>query len=109
MLRKAGPHLARRRWSSRLLCLLTLAAASACLAPIATARVNPQVAGLQVALRAYNLYGGPIDGISGPATRRGVKRFQERVGLHVDGRAGPATRSAFGVLGRPLFGKRTIQ
>ena len=28
----------------------------------AAARVDPQVAGLQVALRAYGLYGGPIDG-----------------------------------------------
>jgi hypothetical protein len=35
---------------------------------------------LQVALRAYSLYAGPIDGISGPATRRGIKRFQQRVG-----------------------------
>jgi hypothetical protein len=72
------------------------------------ARVNPQVAGLQVALRAYSLYAGPIDGISGPATRRGIKRFQRRAGLQVDGRAGRSTRSAFGRLGRPLFGKRTM-
>jgi len=63
---------------------------------------------LQVALRAYGLYEGPIDGISGPATRRGIKRFQQRVGLQVDGRVGRATRSAFGPLGRPLFGKRTM-
>jgi hypothetical protein len=66
------------------------------------------VAGLQVALRAYSVYAGPIDGISGPATRRGIKRFQRRVGLSVDGHAGRATRSAFGPLGRPLFGKRTM-
>jgi hypothetical protein len=66
------------------------------------------VAGLQVALRAYSLYAGPIDGIPGPATRRGIKRFQRRSGLQVDGRAGRATRSAFGPLGRPLFGKRTM-
>lgn len=97
----------RRR---RLLCLLAVVAASACLVPTATAaKVDPQVAGLQVALRAYKLYAGPIDGISGPATRRGVKRFQKRVGLQVDGVAGPATRRAFGPLGRPLFGKRTMQ
>jgi peptidoglycan hydrolase-like protein with peptidoglycan-binding domain len=92
----------------RLLCLLALVAASVWLAPVASARVNPQVAGLQVALRAYSLYAGPIDGISGPATRRGIKRFQQRVGLHVDGRAGRATRNAFGPLGRPLFAKRTM-
>jgi len=94
--------------SRRLLCLLALVAASACLAPVAAARINPQVAGLQVALRAYNFYAGPIDGISGPATRRGIRRFQRRAGLHVDGRAGRTTRSAFGPLGRPLFGKRTL-
>jgi hypothetical protein len=88
--------------------LLALVAAAAWLAPAAAARVNPQVAGLQVALRAYSLYDGPIDGISGPATRRGIKRFQHRAGLQVDGRAGRATRSAFGPLGRPLFGKRTM-
>jgi len=106
---RTGEHDGRRgRTSRRLLCLLILVAASAWLAPAGSARVNPQVAGLQVALRTYNLYAGPIDGISGPATRRGLKRFQRRVGLQVDGRAGRATRSAFGPLGRPLFGKRTM-
>jgi hypothetical protein len=98
----------RGHTSRRLLCLVTLAALSAWLAPGAAARVNLQVAGLQVALRAYSLYAGPIDGISGPATRRGIERFQRRAGLQVDGRAGHATRSAFGPLGRPLFGKRTM-
>ena len=79
----------RRRRS--LLCFVTVVAASACLAPTATAaKVDPQVAGLQVALRAYKVYAGPIDGISGPATRRGVKRFQQRVRLPVDGVAGLA-------------------
>jgi hypothetical protein len=93
----------------RLLCLLALVVVSAWLAPTAAARANPQVAGLQVALRAYSLYAGPIDGISGPATRRGIRRFQQRVGLTVDGRVGQATRSALGPLGRPLFGKRTMR
>jgi peptidoglycan hydrolase-like protein with peptidoglycan-binding domain len=73
------------------------------------ARVDPQVAGLQVALRAYGLYGGAIDGIAGPKTTRGVERFQQRTGLPVDGRAGPATRRALGPLGRPLFGRRTLR
>jgi len=91
-----------------LLCVLVVVASSAWLAPAATARLNPQVAGLQVALRAYSLYAGPIDGISGPATRRGIRLFQRRAGLQVDGRVGRATRRAFGPLGRPLFGKRTM-
>lgn len=91
-----------------LLCLLALGVACAWLAPAAEARVNPQVSGLQVALRAYGLYDGPIDGISGPATLRGIRDFQRRVGLPADGRVGPATRNAFGPLGRPLFGQRTM-
>jgi soluble lytic murein transglycosylase-like protein len=94
--------------SRRHLCLLAVAAACAWLAPAASARVNPQVAGLQVALRAYGVYSGAIDGISGPATRQGVRKFQRRARLQVDGRVGPATRRALGVLGRPLFGKRTL-
>jgi peptidoglycan hydrolase-like protein with peptidoglycan-binding domain len=79
------------------------------LAPAAAARVDPQVAGLQVALRAFGVYGGPVDGIAGPATKRGVMRFQRRAGLAADGKAGPATRRAFGPLGRPLFGKRSMR
>jgi hypothetical protein len=85
-------------------CFLALA-----LAPPAGARVDPQIAGLQVALRAYGVYTGAIDGIAGPLTRRGVIRFQHRAGLAADGKAGPATRRALGPLGRPLFGKRTLR
>jgi hypothetical protein len=91
----------------RLLCVCLLALAFP--AGAAAARVDPQVAGLQVALRAYGLYSGPIDGIAGPATARGVRGFQRRAGLVVDGKAGPATRRALGPLGRPLFGKRTLR
>jgi peptidoglycan hydrolase-like protein with peptidoglycan-binding domain len=99
----------RTSMSRRFFCLLALlGAASALLASTAFARIDPQVAGLQVALRAYSLYDGPIDGISGPATRRGIKRFQQRAGLAVDGRVGKATRSALGPLGRPAFGERAL-
>src|SRR5437867_10731312 len=76
--------------------------------PAAKAR-NPQVAGLQVALRAYGLYGGAIDGIPGPQTIQATKAFQRRAGLAPDGRAGPRTRRALGPLGRPLFGRRTMR
>jgi peptidoglycan hydrolase-like protein with peptidoglycan-binding domain len=69
---------------------------------------NPQIAGLQVALRAYGLYNGPVDAIAGPMTVRGTKAFQRRMGLRVDGRAGPATRRALGPLGRPMFGRRML-
>jgi LysM repeat protein len=74
-----------------------------------TARAaDPQVAGLQVALRAHGLYQGAIDGIVGPQTRRAVVAFQRRKGLAVDGRAGPRTRAALGPLGRPRLGRRLI-
>jgi len=69
---------------------------------------NPQIAGLQVALRAYGLYSGPIDAIAGPSTVRATKAFQRRAGVAVDGRAGTKTRRALGPLGAPLFGRRTL-
>ena len=70
---------------------------------------NPQIAGLQVALRAYGLYTGPVDAIAGPGTVRATKAFQRRAGLVADGRAGPATRRALGPLGAPVFGRRTLR
>src|ERR671934_572440 len=92
----------------RFLCMLVFLAGFA-LPGTAAAGVNPQTAGLQVALRAYGLYSGPIDGIAGPATVRGTKAFQRRKHLPVDGLAGPRTRQALGPLGRPLFGRRTLR
>ena len=70
---------------------------------------NPQHAGLQVALRAWGLYTGPIDGIIGPQTRDALKTFQRKKGLPADGVAGTRTRLALGPLGRPLFGRRTMK
>lgn len=93
--------------TGRLVVLLALALAGLALAAPANAS-NPQIAGLQVALRAYGLYNGPIDSIAGPATVRGTKAFQRRAGLVPDGRAGPSTRRALGPLGLPLFGRRTL-
>jgi len=86
--------------------VLTLAIA---LTAASTAAARPQVAGLQVALRAQGVYSGGIDGIYGPATARGLRLFQRRAGLKVDGRLGPATRGALGLLGRPGFGTRTMR
>ena len=87
--------------------LLVLAAAFA-LAPSAWARGNAGVAALQVALRAHHLYGGTIDGVRGPATRRAVRRFQRSHGLTVDGIAGPRTRRKLGRLGRHTLGSRVL-
>lgn len=69
---------------------------------------NPQIAGLQVALRAYGLYLHPVDGIAGPETAAATRAFQRRVGLTPDGIAGPRTRVALGPLGHPLFGRRHL-
>jgi len=75
---------------------------------VAQGGVNPQVAGLQVALRAHGLYLAQIDGIAGPRTARAVHAFQREHGLPV-GVADARTRAALGPLGRPLFGSRTIR
>jgi hypothetical protein len=68
----------------------------------------PQACALQVALKAHGFYKGPIDGIAGPQTKRGIRKFQHRKGLAVDGIAGPHTRAKLGKLGRPTLGKRLI-
>ena len=87
----------------------TLIALVFLLAPAAAhAAANPQIAGLQVALRAHGLYLGPIDGVAGPRTAAAVHAFQRKVGLPV-GVATVRTRLALGPLGRPLFGARTIK
>jgi peptidoglycan hydrolase-like protein with peptidoglycan-binding domain len=96
-----------------LVCALTLALPPAAQAdPVArAARVaaRPSVAAVQVALKALNLYGGAVDGIRGPLTRRAVIRFQRRRNLSVDGIVGPQTRRALGRRGRPPLGSRVMR
>jgi murein DD-endopeptidase MepM/ murein hydrolase activator NlpD len=70
---------------------------------------NPNVAALQSALGALNLYRGFVDGVRGPLTRSAVIRFQRRKGLLVDGIAGPQTRRALGRRGRPPLGRRVMR
>jgi LysM repeat protein len=86
--------------------VITLAAAF--LAPAAHAAGNPQIAGLQVALRAHGLYLSQIDGIAGPKTAAAVHAFQHKKHLRI-GVADIHTRIALGPLGRPLFGSRTLR
>lgn len=91
--------------------LVVAAAVAVVLVPSAHAArgsVNPQIAGLQVALRAWGLYSGPIDGISGPLTAAGLHTFQRRHHLEV-GVANARTRVALGPLGHPLFGSRLLE
>jgi LysM repeat protein len=85
------------------------AAAAALAAPaLARAEVNPQIAGLQVALRAHGLYLAQIDGIAGPRTAAATHAFQQAHRLRV-GVADTRTRLALGPLGRPLFGARVLR
>lgn len=94
----------------RLRAFLALLVALACAfpAPRAEASGDPSVAALQVALRSRGLYGGSIDGVSGPATAAGVRRFQRKAGLAVDGVAGAQTRRALGRYGRHRLGSRLL-
>jgi hypothetical protein len=87
-----------------------VAAASVALALAPSAGAfNPQIAGLQIALRQHGLYRASIDGIQGPRMVRAVRTFQRSHRLTVDGIAGPRTRAALGPRGRPLFGARVIR
>jgi murein DD-endopeptidase MepM/ murein hydrolase activator NlpD len=61
-----------------------------------------------VALGARGLYAATVDGVRGPLTTEGVRRFQARRGLAVDGIAGPRTRAALGWRGRHRLGSRAI-
>jgi N-acetylmuramoyl-L-alanine amidase len=68
-----------------------------------------QVSGVQVALYRHGYYKGPIDGISGPLTRRAIRSFQRAKGLTPDGVVGTRTRAAFGPFGGHLFGSRMLR
>jgi peptidoglycan hydrolase-like protein with peptidoglycan-binding domain len=92
----------------RSILMIAASLAALALAPTASA-FNPQIAGLQIALRQHGLYRGPIDAVQGPKTVRAIRTFQRRHRLVVDGIAGPRTRAAFGLRGRPLFGSRVIR
>jgi murein DD-endopeptidase MepM/ murein hydrolase activator NlpD len=77
-------------------------------APAAAAVGKPNVAALQVALRARGLYVGTIDGLAGRSTTTAVRRLQRRARIAVDGVAGPQTRAALGRYARHRFGTRLL-
>ena len=56
--------------------------------------VGWDVSVLQFLLARRGVATGGIDGVFGWGTKRAVRRFQARAGLHVDGIAGPVTRMA---------------
>jgi hypothetical protein len=102
----AAVEATRALWRS--ICLLALISVGG-LSTASVAAARPQVAGLQVALRASGFYAGPIDAVYGPATARGLRRFQRRARLTIDGKVGRATRRALGQLGRSAFGSRLLR
>ena len=61
---------------------------------------SPDVAALQVGLRARGVYAGTVDGVLGPGTEQALRRFQRRAGLPPDGVPGARTRKAMGRYGR---------
>src|SRR6478735_12375495 len=85
-------------------------AAALALAWVAPAVASPSasVAALQVALRSKGLYGGPVDGISGPMTRSALRHFQRANGIRPTGKVGMPTRCKLGKLGAPLLGQRQL-
>jgi peptidoglycan hydrolase-like protein with peptidoglycan-binding domain len=94
---------------ARFAAITVLALVFACAAASAAqAMGKSRVAALQVALWARGYYAGTVDGIRGPMTERGVRRFQRSRGLVVDGIAGPRTKRALGRLGRPRLGRRLL-
>jgi len=95
------PHI-RRKFAA-----IPLLAAFVLVGPAAGAG-QPDVAALQVALRARGLYGGTIDGIQRESTARAVRRLQRRAGLPVDGVFGPRTRHALGRYARHRLGSRRL-
>jgi murein DD-endopeptidase MepM/ murein hydrolase activator NlpD len=68
--------------------------------PEHSAASSAKVAALQAALKYRGLYPVAVDGVRGPFTTRGVRRFQRRRDLLVDGIVGPQTKRA--LRARPL-------
>ena len=89
--------------------ILAIALAVGLAAATPALALNPQSAGLQVALRFQGLYGGAIDGLVGPQTVHALRAFQRREGLPVTGLPDVRTRIALGPLGSPLFGRRALR
>jgi peptidoglycan hydrolase-like protein with peptidoglycan-binding domain len=54
----------------------------------------------QEALKEKGYYDGPVDGLIGPKTRAGLRRYQEEQGLNADGRLTRETAERLGVVSK---------
>jgi len=97
-----------RPMRARAFLALPVLLAAAALSSRATAAADPGVAALQVGLHARGLYGGPIDGVKGPATTKAIRRLQARARIAIDGVVGPKTRRALGRLARHPLSSRPL-
>jgi peptidoglycan hydrolase-like protein with peptidoglycan-binding domain len=70
---------------------------------------DPAVAASQVALRAEGYYHGPVDGISGAATRGALRTLQSAHGLRADGELGRRTAALLGVFVPRRLGTRLLR
>ena len=94
---------------------LALLAAVCIAVPVASAasadrpHPDPNVAGLQTALKLKGFYRGRIDGLRGPLTTAALRAFRQKHRLPSSTLIDRRTRSALGPLGRHRFGTRMLR
>lgn len=86
---------------------------SLCIAvPVASAdrpHPDPDVAGLQTALKLKGFYEGRIDGLRGPLTRAALRALRAKYRLPTSNLVDRRTRIALGALGRHRFASRFLR
>jgi hypothetical protein len=70
---------------------------------------DPDIAGLQTALKVKGFYRGRIDGLRGPQTTAALRAFRRRSRIRSSSLVDRRTRSALGALGRPWYGSRLLR